>query len=155
MCSVVGVGGLALNGGLSLLSRAYGATADNILEATLALADGSVVSWHPVCGHALARVQCSMRLGEWWAGYGRLRWRQLSLWPGVRQDTGHGSRGHGGTTGCCMARRRRMPLVQPASCCCLQVHATPESDAELLWALKGAGGQLGWGGNAGARLYAG
>lgn len=44
VCSVVGVGGLALNGGWSLLSRAHGATADNILEATLVLADGSVVS---------------------------------------------------------------------------------------------------------------
>ncbi|PRW50977.1 FAD-linked oxidase [Chlorella sorokiniana] len=43
VCSVVGVGGLALNGGWSLLARAFGATADNILEATLVLADGSVV----------------------------------------------------------------------------------------------------------------
>lgn len=49
VCSVVGVGGLALNGGLSLLSRAYGATADNILEATVVLADGSVVSLPAAC----------------------------------------------------------------------------------------------------------
>lgn len=44
ICSVVGVGGLALNGGLSLLSRALGATCDNILEIQMVLADGSVVS---------------------------------------------------------------------------------------------------------------
>ena len=50
VCATVGVGGLALNGGLSLLSRAHGAVCDNILAATVVLADGSVVSE----GHVLA-----------------------------------------------------------------------------------------------------
>lgn len=60
VCSVVGVGGLALNGGLSLLSRAVGATADNILEATLVTADGAVV------GGSIER---------WWLQQGG-RWRR-------------------------------------------------------------------------------
>lgn len=61
VCGLVGVGGLALNGGLSLLSRAVGAVCDNILEATLVTADGAVVGGL----HQLAR-----RLG---------RWRRLAL----------------------------------------------------------------------------
>jgi hypothetical protein len=36
--------GLVLNGGISLLSRAFGPACDGILEATLVMADGSVVS---------------------------------------------------------------------------------------------------------------
>jgi FAD/FMN-containing dehydrogenase len=42
VCCVVGMG-LALNGGLSLLSRAYGPACDGILEATVVLADGTAV----------------------------------------------------------------------------------------------------------------
>ncbi len=49
VCAVVGVGGLALHGGLSLLSRAHRATCDSLLEAQIVLADGSVVGGSSSC----------------------------------------------------------------------------------------------------------
>lgn len=76
ICSVVGAGGLALNGGISLLSRAYGATADNILEATLVLADGSVVSLHWLSSRLAAGLQ---RGGEGVVPGWRLRMCSVSL----------------------------------------------------------------------------
>lgn len=44
ICNTVGIGGLLLHGGYGLLTGAYGLASDNLVEATVVLADGRIVT---------------------------------------------------------------------------------------------------------------
>ena len=122
VCSAVGVGGLALHGGLSLLSRAVGAVCDNILEATLVTADGAVVRAAGDGWRARAGASPQLQLA---AAAPRCTGFHHAPLPGWQALPG---------APCSTQRTLRLPSQHVVS---------PGSDPELFWALRGAGATAG------------